>query len=712
MKQALIKKGKVYAEEVPAPVVEEGHVLIKVVNSCISVGTELSGVTSSGESLIKKALKQPEKVKKVIEIAKTEGILSAYQKIKGKLESGSPTGYSVSGVVIGVGKGIKKFKVGDKVAAAGAQCAHHAEYVSVPENLVVKIPEGLSFEEASTVTLGAIALQGVRRIDLRLGEFCVVMGTGLLGLLALQMLKASGIRVIAVDIDERRLAIAKKLGAELIINSSKEDPVKVVINYTGGYGADGVLFTAATPSSEPLSQAFNMTRKKGKVVLVGVAGNPMSIKREDMYSKELDFLISTSYGPGRYDKYYEEKGCDYPYAYVRWTENRNMQEYLRLLSIGAVNVKDLIEKVYPIEKVTEAFEFLMGSSPRPLMVILSYGELDEGKLREYFSHERRIYISKKFIKKDRINIALIGAGGFATGMHLPILSKLKDKYNLYAVVNRTGHKAKAIAQQFGAVYATTNYREVLEDENVDLILICTRHDSHASLTLSALKAGKHVFVEKPLATNEEELKAIEDFFQNAKNPPVLFVGFNRRFSKYAQEIKRHTSQRINPLFIRYRMNAGYIPLDHWVHENGGRIVGEACHIIDLMTFFTEGRIISVCVEELTPKTDYYSNSDNKSIILKYEDGSVAHIDYFAVGSKEYPKEHMEVHFDGKTIVLDDYKSLKGYGVKVKEIETSKSDKGWLEEWKALYGALKDGKWPIEFWDMVQTTRVSFLIAGV
>ncbi len=712
MKQALIKKGQVYAEEVPAPEVEEGYVLIKVVNSCVSVGTELSGVTSSGESLIKKALKHPEKVKKVIEIAKTEGILSAYQKIRGKLESGSPTGYSVSGVVIGVGKGIKKFKVGDKVTAAGAQCAHHAEYVSVPENLVVKIPEGLSFEEASTVTLGAIALQGVRRIDLRLGEFCVVMGTGLLGLLALQMLKASGIRVIAVDIDERRLAIAKKFGAELIINSSKEDPVKVVINYTGGYGADGVLFTAATPSSEPLSQAFNMTRKKGKVVLVGVAGNPMSIKREDMYSKELDFLISTSYGPGRYDKYYEEKGCDYPYAYVRWTENRNMQEYLRLLSIGAMDVKSLIEKVYPIEKVTEAFEALMVSSPKPLMVILSYGELDENKLREYLSHERRIYISKKFIKKDRINIALIGAGGFATGMHLPILSKLKDKYNLYAVVNRTGHKAKAIAQQFEVVYATTNYKEILEDENVDLVLICTRHDSHAFLTLEALKAGKHVFVEKPLATNEEELKAIEEFFQNAQNPPLLFVGFNRRFSKYAQEIKKYTSQRINPLFIRYRMNAGYIPLDHWVHENGGRIVGEACHIIDLMTFFTEGRIISVCVEELTPKTDYYSSSDNKSIILKYEDGSVAHIDYFAVGSKGYPKEHMEVHFDGKTIVLDDYKSLKGYGVKVKEIKTPKSDKGWLEEWEALYSALKDGKWPIEFWDMVQTTRVSFLIAGV
>jgi len=280
MKQALIKKGKVYPEEIPAPVVEKGNVLIKVVNSCISAGTEISGVSSSGAFILKKALEQPDKVKKVVELAKSEGLLAAYRKVKGKLEGGTPTGYSISGIVIGVGEGVTGFKSGDRVAAAGAQCAHHAEYVNVPENLVVKIPEGLSYKEASTVTLGAIAMQGVRRMDLKLGEFCVVMGTGILGLLALQMLRASGIRIIAIDIDDKRLEIAQKLGAEFIINSTRKDPVNVVINYTGGNGADGVLFTAATPSSEPLSQAFNMTRKKGKVVLVGVAGNPMSIKRE------------------------------------------------------------------------------------------------------------------------------------------------------------------------------------------------------------------------------------------------------------------------------------------------------------------------------------------------------------------------------------------------------------------------------------------------
>ena len=711
MKQAIVKKGRVFADEVPAPVVERERVLIKVVNSCISAGTEISGVSSSGRSLIRKALDQPEKVKKVIEIVKTEGILSAYNKIKNKLDSGNPIGYSVSGVVVGVGEGVTRFRVGDRVAAGGAGLANHAEYVSAPENLVVKIPDGLPFEEASTVTLGAIALQGVRRIDLKLGEFCAVIGIGILGLLSVQILKSSGVRVIAIDLDNRRLEVAKELGAELVINSAEEDPVEKVINYTGGCGVDGVLFTAATSSSEPLSKAFKMARKKGKVVLVGVAGNPMSINRDDMYSKELDFLLSTSYGPGRYDKSYEEKGYDYPYAYVRWTENRNMQEYMRLVATGGVDVKKLIDKVYSIEEVGEAFNDLMSSSHRPLMVILSYGEFDEGRVRDYLVHDRRIYVSRRPIKGDRVNVALIGAGGFAKGMHLPNMARLKDKYNLYAVVNRTGHKAKAVAQQYGATYATTNYKDVLEDENVDLVLICTRHDSHAFLTLEALKAGKNVFVEKPLAVNQEELNEIKEFFNCNQNPPVLFVGFNRRFSKYAQEIKKHILKRINPLFIRYGMNAGFFPSDHWVHEDGGRIIGEACHIMDLMTFFTETEVEYIHVESLTPATEKYSPNDNKSIILKYKDGSVVHIDYFAVGSKEYPKEHMEIHFDGKTIVLNDYKSLKGYGLRVKEISTSKREKGHLEELERLHKTLigETDKWPIEFWDLIQTTEVSFLI---
>ena len=711
MLQAIVKKGKVIGEETPAPLVSNGFVLIKVVNSCISAGTEMSGVKRSGKSIIKTALEQPENVKEVLNMIKVKGVSKTYAKIRGILDSGKVTGYSISGVVLAVGNGVTKFKVGDAVAAAGAGYANHAEYVNVPENLVVKMPKNMNFVKASTVTLGSIALQGVRRANLKLGEYCVVMGAGILGLLSVQMLRASGVRVAAVDLNEKRLNIAKELGAELIVNASNENTVKIITNWAEGYGTDAVIFTAATNSNEPLSQSFQMCKKKGRVILVGVSG--MQIKREDIYPKELDFLISTSYGPGRYDKNYEEKGCDYPYAYVRWTENRNMSEYLRLVHNGDIKLDAMISNVYPIEKVEQAFESLKSKESKPLMVILDYGKPNIDNMPNYLNQDKKVFINTNPINKDVINIALIGAGSFATGMHLPNIHKLKNQYKLYAVMNRTGHKAKAVAEQYGANYATTNYEDILDDENIDLVLICTRHNSHAELSIKALRAGKNVFVEKPLAINQNELDKIKEFYADGmENKPVLMVGFNRRFSRYAQEIKKHTDKRINPLFIHYRMNAGYIPLDHWVHENGGRIVGECCHIIDLMTFLTGCKLKSICCEELTPKTEYFINSDNKSIILKYEDGSVATIEYFAVGNKKFPKEYMEVHFDEKTIVMDNYQHVKGYGLNIKEIKTKISDKGHLEELKRLYETLKGSKpnWPIEYWDMEQTTEATFLIA--
>ena len=709
MIQAIVKKGKVLAEQIPAPSVSRGCVLIKVVNSCISAGTEISGVSNSGKSLIRRALEQPENVKKVISMIKSDGIASVYAKVKGKLDSGNPTGYSLSGVVIAVGEGVSNFEIGERVAAAGAGLANHAEYVDVPKNLVMKMPQDMDFERACTVTLGGIAMQGVRRIDLRLGETCVVVGAGILGLLAVQMLKISGVRVAVSDFDDRRLQIAKECGAELVINPSRDDLLDVVSSWSGGYGADGVLFTAATNSSEPLSQSFAMCKKKGRVVLVGVAG--MQINREDMYKKELDFLISTSYGPGRYDKSYEEQGLDYPFSYVRWTENRNMSEYLRLVNENLIKLDKLIDAKYPIEQVTEAFESLQTSQNKPLMVLLDYGEANLAELDSYLNHDKKIIISSAPVNRDVINVAFVGVGGFATGMHLPNISKLTDKYKIYAIMNRSGHKAKAVAQQYGASYATSNLDDILNDKNVDLVIISTRHDSHAELTLKALEAGKNVFVEKPLATNKDELEKIRKFYEGGGDKPLLFVGFNRRFSAYAQEIKKHTSARINPMIIRYRMNAGYIPMDHWVHENGGRMVGEACHIIDLMTALTGSEIQSVFSQAITPSNEKYSAEDNKSIVLKYKDGSVANIEYFANGSKELSKEFMEIHFDGKSIVLDDYKSLKGYGVGLKEISTNVSQKGQLEELEALFEALKGSKknWPIELWDMVQTTEISFLI---
>lgn len=709
MLQAIIKRGKVRAEEIPTPLVSDGSLLIKVVNSCISAGTEISGVKATEKSVIKKALEKPEHIIKFLKWIQNEGLENAIERAKGINNASQPTGYSISGIVIAIGKGVTGFRVGDKVAAAGAGIANHAEFVDVPQNLVMNMPKDMGFMEASSVTLGGIAIQGVRRADLKLGEYCVVIGAGILGLLSIQMLKNSGIRVAAIDLDEKRLEIAKELGCEIAINPTQEDFIKTINNWTCGHGTDAVLFTAATSSSEPLSQAFQICRKKGKVVLVGVVG--MEIKREDIYAKELDFIISTSYGPGRYDRNYEEKGLDYPYPYVRWTENRNMEEYLRLVHNGAIKLDKIINAVYPINNVTDAFESLQNHKDKPLMVILDYGRFEEKQLEQYLNHDKKVFINTNPINKDTINIGLVGTGGFATGMHLPNIKKLNDKFKLYAVMNRTGHKAKSVASQYGANYATTDYNDILNDENIDLIMICTRHDSHASFVLKALKAGKNVFVEKPLAVNQEELNEIKKYYSDdtITNKPILMVGFNRRFSKYAQEIKKHTDRRINPLFIHYRMNAGFIPFNSWIHEDGGRIIGEACHIIDLMTFLTGSKVESINYESLTPNNGKFSDSDNKSIILKYQDGSICTIEYFAVGSKDFPKEYMEVHFDEKTIVMDDYKSLKGFGIKTKDISTETSEKGQLEELEYLYTALKEPNetWPIDFWDMIQTTEITF-----
>lgn len=699
MKQAVVKKGKVLAENIPSPNVSDGCLLIQVKYSCISAGTEMSSVNTTKKSLVKRAMDSPDEVKEVLDFVKANGVKKTIQRIRGVIEGGKQTGYSISGKVIAVGKGVENFQIGDKVAAAGAGIANHAEFVDVPMNLVMKMPENLDYKLASTVTMGGIALQGVRRADLRLGESCVVVGAGILGLLSVQMLKASGVKVIVTDLDEKRLQLAQQLGADLCINPTKEDAVKVANNFSGGHGVDAVLFTAATPSSKPLSDSFKMCRKKGKVVLVGVVG--MEINRGDMYAKELDFQISTSYGPGRYDASYEDKGIDYPFAYVRWTENRNMTAYLDMVNEGQVKVEEMIEAVYKIEDVEKAFESL-NSAEKPLVVLLEYPENEISQ---------KVEISNKKVDKDKINIGIVGAGNFVVGMHLPNIQKLSDKFVPYAVMNRTGFKAKTVAEQFGANYSTTNLDEVINDDNVDLVMITTRHDSHAEYVLKSLKAGKHTFVEKPLAINTEELDQIKGFYAEGGEKPVLMTGFNRRFSRFTQEIKKHTDNRVNPLFVQYRMNAGFIPLDSWVHEDGGRIIGEACHIIDLMNSLTESSIQSISYEKLSPKNEKFSQQDNVAIILKYEDGSVCNIHYFACGSKQVSKEYMEVHFDEKTIIMDDYKSLKGFGCKVKEFNLTRSDKGQLEELEALAKTLKGEteEWPIALEDMVQTTEATFLI---
>jgi predicted dehydrogenase/threonine dehydrogenase-like Zn-dependent dehydrogenase len=707
MLQAIVRKGKVVAEETPEPTIENGYILIKVVNSCISAGTEMTGVKASGKSLLKRIEESPSQLNKAIQLLKTKGFDSLINKVDQLQAGGKITGYSVSGIIMEIGAGVSGFNAGDRVAAAGAGFANHAEFVKVPFNLVTKIPDDVSFADASTTTIGSIAIQGVRRADLKFGEFAVVFGAGILGLITLQVLHSTGIRVAVIDIDPVRILKAKELGAELAINSSDTEPIKIIDSWTNGFGADAVIFTAATTSSGPLSDSFKMCKRKGQVVLVGVSG--MEIQRSDIYSKELDFKMSTSYGPGRYDNNYEMKGCDYPYAYVRWTENRNMQEYLRLLQNKNINIASLVDRVYSINDVEEAYKALNIKESKPLVIILDYGQTvaEEPSYTVILKNKN----SNNTKGKKLINIALVGAGNFAVGTHIPVIKKLSDKFNLYCVLNKSGHKAKFVAEQYGASYATTDFNKILDDPNVDLVLITTRHDSHADYVVKSLKAGKHVFVEKPLAVNIEQLNGIAETLKEMPQEKLLFTGFNRRFSPFIREIKNHTDNRINPLFINYRMNAGYIPLDHWVHESGGRMVGELCHVIDLMLYLTGSTVETIYSEALVPTTGKFSCNDNKVISLRFKDGSLANITYFAVGNKSFPKEYMDIHYDENTIVMDNYQRLEGYGIKLKNIVAKTPSKGIMEEYLAVFKAITSDtlSYPISINELFHTTEITFKV---
>lgn len=701
MEQVLLKKGTIYTTKVERPRVEKNMVLVKTEYSCISAGTEMSGVTSSGKNVIERIIDSPALIERGLKMLKEKGFKNTLDAVQGNLDVGTAMGYTASGVVIE--SGTAEFQPGDRVACMGVGYANHAGYIVAPKNLTVRIPEGVSFEAAATAALGCIAMQGVRQADVKLGEYIVIVGMGILGQLASRMAVASGATVISTDLDSRRLAIAKDNGVSYILDA-KEDCIKAVTDITGGYGADTVIITAATSSDEVISQAFQMCRRKGKVVLVGVAG--MNLKREDMYRKELSFLISTSYGPGRYDTTYEENGLDYPYGYVRFTEKRNLESYLRLIREGKITVDDIIERVYPASEADQAYEALKATENRPLVVLLKYSE--EVKRGKPENKEGNVQYKKP--DSSVINIALCGAGGFAKGMHLPNLEKMSDKYRLYAVQSRTGSNALGIAKRYRADYSTTDYEKILADPEVHMVMICTRHNLHAEMAIRAMKAGKVVFVEKPMALTEEETKAV---VKTAKETGVPFmVGYNRRFSRYAVEAKRHTDKRINPLIISYRMNAGFVPKDNWIQskEGGGRIIGEGCHIIDLFSFLTDSRIQQIFVNRISTYTDQITPEDNCVISLKYEDGSICTLTYTGQGGKDYGKEYCEIFFDGKTIVIDDFKAIHGYGVKVEDIQTSNSEKGQYEEMKVFYDKIMQGDgYPIPLSQMEQTSMACIMV---
>lgn len=704
MKQVLVSGGAVRLEDVPAPLVEFGTVLVRMDHSCISIGTEMSGVKATGLPIWKRAMRQPQHVKKVVDMLLSDGLRQTRRLVKERLSVELPTGYSGAGVVLEVGAGVEGIRPGDRVACAGAQCAYHAEVVRIPTNLVVPIPDSLSFAEASTVALGAIAMQGLRRASPTLGETFVVIGLGVLGQMTAQMLKANGCRVIGVDIDRKRIDFALSRGMDWGVHPDDVNGIQQVVRLTGGVGADGVIVTAASQSDELVSTAFQMCRKKARTVLVGDVG--LNLQRADIYVKELDFLISTSYGPGRYDAEYEEKGRDYPLAYVRWTEGRNMAEYLRLVAAGTLDIKSMVHSIFPLAEVEAAYNSLQSGDDKPLMVLLSYPEA--GK-----QHSSRVDFSPMPTRcgEGCIQLALVGAGGFAKGMHLPNIQELSGDFKLRAVVSRTGHNATSVGGRYGASYCTTDYRDVLTDPEIDAVVIATRHDKHAAMALEALRAGKHVLLEKPLALSEGELHEIEAFYSSGQdNKPVLLTGFNRRFSIYAVELGRILANRSNPLIINYRMNAGYIPLDHWVHgaEGGGRNIGEACHIYDLFTFLTGARVTSVQAVALNPATAYYSAQDNFVCVFGFDDGSVATLTYTALGTSEYPKERMEVFVDGKVVTLDDYRSLTVVGGKHKPVKTKGAEKGQKEELMAFAAAIHGkSSWPIPLWQQIQATKMSF-----
>jgi predicted dehydrogenase/threonine dehydrogenase-like Zn-dependent dehydrogenase len=679
MKQLFIKKGKLVLEDLPLPVCGDNEVLVSNFYSLISSGTELASIKNRSESPLKLAKDRPDLVNKVIEQVKREGLLKTLKLVKSKLTDYSPLGYSSAGVVMRVGKNVTEFVPGDKVACGG-NYANHAEIISVPKNLVVKMPE-ISFEDAAFVSVGAIALQGVRRAQVQIGDKVVVLGLGLVGLLTVQILKAAGCKVIGLDINVERCNLAKKLGANFVLNSSDADKIVKLL----GLGADSVIITAATKSSEPAKLATKLCRRKGRVVVVGDVG--LNFERKYWYEKELDIVMSTSYGPGRYDTNYEEKSIDYPIGYVRWTLNRNMSAFLDLVRGGKVDVRSLIGKIYSIEEAEEAYAKI--SESKIITAIFRY-QKDKTELKS------NTYEIPK--KEGKINLAVIGAGNFVQTQHLPNLQQIPD-FNIRAIVTATPINAKKLAEQYKAQYFETDYRKVLADPDIDAVLIATRHNLHTQIAIDAAKAKKHIFLEKPICVDDKDLKGI---FKTVKeNNVACFIGFNRKYSQLSQKVKDVLGKKNGPWIINYVVNAGQLPKNSWIYdtiEGGGRCIGEACHFFDFFNF-----IINVDVQDIKANA---SDLDNFIATIKYKDGSLANLIYNSIGSSDFPKERVEIFRGGAIAIINDYKELQLYGTEEKGLKLGRQDKGSLIELQEFAKLLK-GRIKSDFERSVKSMQTTF-----
>lgn len=691
MKQIIqdIKHGGTILEEVPVPVVKAGHLLIRTTRSLVSLGTERMLVEFGQANLVDKARQQPDKVKQVLDKIKTDGLQPTLEAVFNKLGQPIPLGYCNVGVVEAVGRGVSGYAVGDRVASNG----NHAEFVCVPKNLVAKIPDQVSDEEATFTVIGAIGLQGIRLLKPEYGETIVVVGLGLIGLIAAQILRSNGCRVVGIDFDEQKNELARRLGIIAINPALGENPIKYVEDLTRGVGADGVIITASSKGNDVIHEACLMSRKRGRIVLVGVVG--LDMRRDDFYKKELSFQVSCSYGPGRYDEAYEQKGQDYPLPYVRWTEQRNFEAILYAISEGNLDVRSLITEEVDLANYLEIYGDMRKKGS--IASILKYPE------RSAVDRVVAVSVAERAPKTGQIGV--IGAGNFTASTVLPHLKKAKAAVKYIA--SAQGLNAKVLASKHGVPYATSDYQELLRDEEIAMVIITTRHNLHARMVLEALRAGKNVFVEKPLCLKPEELEEIIDVYTSDACRATLSVGFNRRFSPFATKLKQLSGS--GPKNIVATMNAGVIPPEMWVHDleiGGGRIIGEACHFIDLCSFLAGSDVVEVCMNALGPNPE--EHTDNASILLRYRNGSNAVVNYFANGSKAYAKERVEVFSQERVFVLDNWRKLKAYGVKGFSSMSKSLDKGHAEQFRLLAEHAALGGAPlIDFDSIVNTTKASF-----